>query len=407
MVLLSPGSSAPPPLGTAHAQVRVVVVDDSSVVRHVLRDVLAGQPGLTLVATARDGMDAISVIERSHPHVVVLDVEMPVLDGLGALREIRKRWPKLPVVMFSTLTERGAAATLEALAEGADDYLTKPTSTGGPNAALSAVSQQLVPLLRMWGSIGRRREGAAPTGAPAPPPALLAPARPAVPVTTPAPARPSLPLPGGKPVSAVVIGCSTGGPNALAAVLPGLSATFPVPVLVVQHMPPMFTRLLAERLDRLGGLRVSEAVAGTVARPGHLYVARGGAHLAVRRAHGEVLLSEDEGAPENSCKPAVDVLFRSAAAVWGGGVMAVVLTGMGQDGMLGAQAVSAAGGFVVAQDEASSVVWGMPGAVVKAGLARQIVSLTDVAPAIDSHVRAGAGRAPGLGPVARPSMERQ
>lgn len=397
--------------------VRVVIVDDSAVVRHVVADVIEREEGVTLVAMATNGREALKVLETARPHVVVLDVEMPVLDGLGALRELKKRWPTLPVIMFSTLTERGAAATLQALAEGADDYMTKPVSTTGPAGAFEAVSEGLVPLLRSWGGIARARqarqearartEGLVPSTppplvtrarTPVPPswgspglsasalapaiPRRLVPGQPMAkgpapkpePMPSRAPARRSQPL-----VAAVVIGSSTGGPNALGIVVPSLPGDLQVPVFVVQHMPPTFTKLLAERLDAQSVLGVHEGAPGMVARPGHVYVAPGGSHMVVGRSGQDVIVKLDDGPPENSCKPSVDVLFRSAAATWGAGVLGVILTGMGQDGLVGARAIVSAGGVVLAQDEASSVVWGMPGAVVKAGLAAEVPTIGDIA----------------------------
>jgi two-component system chemotaxis response regulator CheB len=434
-------------LPEAPDDVRVVVVDDSAVVRHVVSEVIGREEGVTLAALATNGKEAVTAVECSNPHVVVLDVEMPVMDGLGALRELKRRWPKLPVIMFSTLTERGAAATLEALAEGADDYMTKPVSTSGPAGAFEAVHEGLVPLLRSWGNIARSREArqeqrihkegpvtsrpgtspaaplarpsgftrtplALPTLVPAPPSAApfhLAPGAPGGPppsapsktlsraVPTSVPARRLSPVVAAPPASgvkraqasvgAVVIGSSTGGPNALGLVVPQLPGDFPVPVLVVQHMPPTFTRLLAERLNVQSPLTVHEAEAGMVARPGHVYVAAGGSHMVVGRSGQDIVIKLDDGAPENSCKPSVDVLFRSAAAVWGAGVLGVVLTGMGQDGLVGAQVIVSVGGVVIAQDEASSVVWGMPGAVVKAGLAAEVAPIGDIAANIVKRAR--------------------
>lgn len=367
------------------APIEVLLVDDSVVVRHFVQDVLRGENGIEVAATAANGLQALERLEEHRVDVVVLDIEMPVLDGLATLARLRARWPRLPVIMFSTLTERGAAATLDALALGASDYVTKPTQLRDRQAARTAVVDGLLPLLRTWGRINqlrrgggehRRDGGGAPPGGPA---AVVAPARPA-----PAPLRR---VPGGpRAVEAVLIGASTGGPNALTEIVPSLPATLGVPVLVVQHMPTLFTRLLAERLDDRSALRVEESVSGRAVRPGHVYIAAGGVHMAVRRQDGLVELQDDDGPPEHSVKPAVDVLFRSAVAVWGGALLAVVLTGMGNDGMLGARQVVDAGGTVLAQDEATSVVWGMPGAVVRGGLAHEVLPLDRVASAIVQRV---------------------
>ncbi len=297
------------------------------------------------------------------------------MDGLQTLAELRPRWPDLPVIMFSTLTESGATATLDALALGASDYVTKPSSMADRAAALEAVRSALVPLVRSW---GRPRPATETTV-----PATLPP--------RPAPRR----LTAGAPLG-VVIGVSTGGPSALSRVISALPATLPVPVVVVQHMPPMFTRLLAERLDRLSPLTVTEAPDGVRAEAGHVYVAAGGRHLRLESHRGVATLHHDDGPVENSCRPAVDVTLRSAAGVWGARSLVVVMTGMGSDGLEGARLVHERGGRVLAQDEATSVVWGMPGAVVRGGLADEVLALEEIAPAIvratlTAPVLAGAG----------------
>lgn len=403
-------------------RVSVVLVDDSTVVRRALGAIVRCQEDLLLVGEAANGKEALEVIEHAQPDVVVLDMEMPVLDGLGALKIMKKRWPRLPVIMFSTLTERGAEATVEALATGADDYLAKPSTMAGPDRGFGSVVSRMLPLLREWGAIAQQRRQAvgttrhlpgepAITGQPltAEPPsdndgprtrlgharAATAAARSAtaaacsahpLPPRTPVPivARPLGPT---SPVSAVVIGSSTGGPNALSTVVPSLPADLGVPVLVVQHMPATFTRLLAERLDRASALHVQESGQGTPVEPGRVYLAAGGYHMVVTCTGPSVTALRGDGPPENSCKPAVDVLMRSAVSVWRSGVLAVVLTGMGQDGLSGARAVVEAGGAVIVQDEATSVVWGMPGAVARAGIASEIIPLDDVAGAIARRIK--------------------
>lgn len=349
----------------APAGLRVMLVDDSAVVRRVLGDVVRRQPDLVLAGTATNGEEALSLVDELAPDVVVLDVEMPVLDGIGALKRLKQAHPKLPVVMFSTLTERGAAATVDALAAGADDYLTKPTAIAGPGGGFEAVVAKMLPLLRMWGSISyqRRHRVAQP------------PAQPRPPRRSPSGANRT----GAQAVAAIVVGSSTGGPNALSAVVPALPAGLAVPVLVVQHMPPTFTKLLADRLDRSSALPVREVAGPGPLEPGCVYLAPGGMHLVVRGTVGAPRVELDDGPPENSCKPAVDVLMRSAAALWAGGVLGVVLTGMGQDGLAGSESIVSAGGRVVVQDEATSVVWGMPGAVARADLADEVLPLAEIA----------------------------
>jgi two-component system chemotaxis response regulator CheB len=368
----------------------VLLVDDSVVIRRVVGDVLKDAPGVELAGTAPNGKVGLAKVGQLGPDVVVLDVEMPEMDGLATLTALRADWPRLPVIMFSTLTGRGAAVTLDALLRGADDYVTKPSSSGGLQQAQQRVQDELVPKILELAApalgaagpgAGRRRRAGAP-------PPTGAARRPGAPAAG-APALPGRSLPDRR-VEAVVIGVSTGGPNALAEVTAGLPRDLPVPVLVVQHMPPMFTKLLAERLDARSPLRVGEAGGGEAPVPGTVWLAPGDHHLVVTGGSGRpVRLGLDDGPKENSCRPAVDVLFRSAAEVWGGDLLAVVLTGMGRDGERGSARIRDAGGVVMVQDEATSVVWGMPGAVVEAGVADAVVPLSGVAAEIDRVARVG------------------
>ena len=346
------------------AKARVLVVDDAVVIRKLLGDELAADPELEVVVAAH-GRLALDKLARTPIDAVILDVEMPELDGLATLKELRKLYPRLPVVMFSTLTERGAEATLDALALGANDYFAKP-ATSSLAESLAIVRERLIPQLKAL--IAKERNRARPS---APTVAMTA-------VRT-------------MPPTLLALGASTGGPNALMDLFAGLPADFPVPIAVVQHMPPMFTRMLAERLAAKSPLPTTEAEDGQALRPGTAVVAPGDWHLqVVRDAAGALRAKLHQGPPENSCRPAVDVLFRSAAAACGAGTLGVVLTGMGQDGLRGAEAVRAAGGRVIAQDEATSVVWGMPGAVARAGLAEAVVPLPALAAAIRQRVRAAA-----------------
>jgi len=352
------------------SRIRVLVVDDSALVRRLVTTALAPVTDLDVVGVAKDGLEAVEQVAALDPDVVTMDIEMPRLDGLGALSRIRETHPRLPVIMFSTLTERGAAATLEALSRGASDYVTKPSNTGRIADGIAAIRDQLVPRIRAL--VGMRK--LAPAGGRA--------AVRRAPVAA-APAATSA----GRP-EVLLVGCSTGGPDALARLLPRLPAALPVPVLVVQHMPALFTTMLAERLDRDAGLAVREAADGDLVRPGEALVAPGDYHLRLRSSAGQVRVALDQGPQENFCRPAVDVLFRSATEVYGGRVLAVVLTGMGQDGLEGARALTGAGGAVLAQDEATSVVWGMPGAVSMAGLAREVLPLEQLPAAILSRLDA-------------------
>jgi two-component system chemotaxis response regulator CheB len=338
------------------SRIGVLIVDDSVVIRRLVSDVLAADPDIEVLGTASNGKIALDKLDQLSPDVVTMDIEMPVMDGLQTLRELRKVRPRLPVVMFSTLTERGGTATLEALSLGASDYVTKPANVGSVPQAMESVRTQLIPKIKAlcW----------RPTATATAPVARTA-AR-----TT---ARPA------SRVDVVAIGSSTGGPEALQKVLPQLPAGFPVPVLVVQHMPPLFTRLLADRLNKQCAVEVAEATDGAVLRPGLVLIAPGERHLTVVRRRDEVCVRLTDDPPENFCRPAVDPLFRSVSDVYGGNVLAVVLTGMGQDGRRGAEAVRSRSGHVYAQDAATSVVWGMPGAVTEAGLADRVLPIGDVA----------------------------
>ncbi len=347
--------------------VRVLVVDDSVVIRRMLTEILSSDPAIEVVGTASNGRLAIARLTQLQPDVVVMDVEMPEMTGLEALPEIRASHPRLPVIMFSTLTTRGGAATLDALALGAADYVAKPANLGSVQASIEAIRSQLVPKVKTLGGVAASPTTvAAPRGVPRSRPRLAS-------------AR----------VDVVAIGVSTGGPKALAEVLPALPASLPVPVVVVQHMPPIFTKLLADRLDGSCAVHVREAAEGDALEPGHVYVAPGDFHMVVARGAGAARIALNQEPPENSCRPAVDVLFRSCAAVYGAHALAAVLTGMGRDGCRGAEVIHDAGGHVLAQDEATSVVWGMPGVVTRAGLADRVVALDRVAPEIVDRVNVG------------------
>jgi two-component system, chemotaxis family, protein-glutamate methylesterase/glutaminase len=331
----------------------ILVVDDSAAVRRLLRLALSEDPELRIAGVAANGKIALALLEQKIPDLVTLDIEMPEMDGLTTLVQIRKRYPRLPVIMFSTLTERGAVATLDALSLGATDYVTKPTTVGDPAQAIATIKQQLIPRIKSFC-----------------PRVNLAPVQP--------PVVPHLKLHDSCPVELVAIGTSTGGPNALAEVLAAFPGDFPVPVVIVQHMPATFTRFLAERLTLICPLPVREAVSGARLLPGEVWIAPGDYHLVVTGLRSTCSLQIIQTPPENSCRPSVDVLFSSTAHVFRRGVLAVVMTGMGQDGLRGAETVHAMGGRVWVQDAATSVVWGMPGFVAQRGLAERVLPVGNI-----------------------------
>jgi two-component system, chemotaxis family, protein-glutamate methylesterase/glutaminase len=345
------------------APIGVLVCDDSATIRGILTATLSADPELKIVGTAADGQACLDAIPATRPDLVLLDVEMPVMDGLTTLREIRRRFGRLPVVMFSSLTERGAKATVDALLAGANDYVAKPAGLEAAAVAerirteVAGRIKALVPRGSAAPGAGAGRSGA-PRGAVAPP---------AVPRAD----RTSR-------IQGIVIAVSTGGPTALAEVLPAFVPEARVPTVIVQHMPAFFTAHLAERLAKVSGLPVREASEGDVVRPGEVLLAPGGRHVELAGDPWQPRVRLTDAPPENSCRPSADVLFRSAAKLWGSGTLGIVLTGMGRDGLAGCRAIVAAGGGVIAQDEFSSVVWGMPGEVVRAGLADAVLPLSQL-----------------------------
>jgi two-component system, chemotaxis family, protein-glutamate methylesterase/glutaminase len=382
---------------------RILAADDSAVMRGIMwklflmhaQDRRSELPRMELCGVAQDGVECLESVKRLNPDVLVLDLEMPRLNGLDVLDRLQKESPELPVIMCSSYTEFGARSTLEALARGASDYVTKPTQQRDFEMAMLSLSQQLLPrIAALAKGVNRRAESG---------PALrLGPQR----------------IKGGEvsarssaPIEMVVIGLSTGGPAALEQLLPRLSKDFPVPVMIVQHMPKLFTGALAERLDRCCALHVEEAYDEAIVRPGTVWLAPGDSHMEIsarrtmpgdedRKAGmrgGKIRLHRQE--PLNHCRPSVDYLFFSAAQMYGAGALALVMTGMGADGLDGAHAVHKSGGVVLAQDEASSAVWGMPGRVSEAGIASATLPLVSIAAALTQRV--GASRATTANPDAR------
>jgi two-component system chemotaxis response regulator CheB len=345
-------------------RIRVLIVDDSFLVRRVVSEELAAQTDLEVAGTAVNGRDALAKAAELRPDLVILDIEMPEMDGLTALTHLRQRHPQTAVIMFSSRTELGAAATLEALSRGASDFFAKPAGAGGLEASRQVIRNELISSIR-----------------------ALCPRKAAIraePATSArrAPASTSR-------IDLVAIGASTGGPNALAELFCAWPGDFPVPIVVVQHMPPMFTQMLAERLTKNSQIPTVEATSGMELEPGKAWIAPGDYHLLVVRDGGRVRTRVIQEPHENGCRPAVDPLLRSVARVYGAGSLALILTGMGQDGLRGCESIRTAGGQILAQDETSSVVWGMPGHVARAGLTDKVLPLSMLAGEVLRRVRIG------------------
>jgi two-component system, chemotaxis family, protein-glutamate methylesterase/glutaminase len=364
--------------------IRVLAADDSAVMRGIMRHLFlthggslkSDLPRMELCGVARDGVECLDAVRQLKPDVLVLDLEMPRLNGLEVLERLRRESPALPVIMCSSHTEHGARSTLEALARGASDYVMKPMEQKDFASALLSLAQQLLPRVAVLAKGARKAQGAGQSDH----------VRAGI---TRASADAAIEL--------VVIGLSTGGPSALEQMLPKLPVNFPVPVMIVQHMPKLFTGPLAERLNKCCSLRVEQAYDGAVIRPGTAWLAPGDSHMEVAdgvlgigedvRRRGRVKLHQRE--PMNHCRPSVDYLFLSAARMYGPGTLALMMTGMGSDGLDGAKAVHKSGGVVLAQDEATSAVWGMPGRVVEAGIARATLPLEALADELMQRTHAG------------------
>ncbi len=364
-----------------------MVVDDSVVIRGLISRWIGAEPDMVVAASLRTGLEAVNQLDRIKPDVAVLDIEMPELDGISALPQLLAKKRDLIVIMASTLTRRNAEISFKALSLGATDYIPKPETTREP-AAAETFHHDLIQKIRTFGAKLRR--------------APLAPARPLVPSPAAAPDKPHEPVPRPQvahppiahapvktrafsthPPRVLVIGSSTGGPQALMSVVTELGPVIDrFPVLITQHMPPTFTTILAEHLARSSRKPAHEAIDGEVIKAGQIYLAPGGRHMRISRHGIDATIALDDGPPVNFCKPAVDPLFTSATEVWQTGTFAAILTGMGSDGMRGGKDIVAAGGNVIAQDEATSVVWGMPGAAANAGICSAILPLNQIAPKI-------------------------
>jgi two-component system chemotaxis response regulator CheB len=363
---------------------RVMIVDDSVVIRGLISRWVGAEHDMEVAASLRTGLEAVNQLERINPDVAVLDIEMPELDGISALPQLLAKKRDLVIIMASTLTRRNAEISFKALSLGAADYIPKPESTREASAA-DIFHHDLIQKIRHLGARLRRKPAVA-----SPP---LAPATPAPaprgPVARPAAPAPALQAPSSgslvtRPFSSqapkvLLIGSSTGGPQALMALVTELGPVIDrFPVLITQHMPPTFTTILAEHLARSSRKPAAEAVDGEPVKPGRIYLAPGGKHMRVARNGADTVIALDDGPAVNFCKPAVDPLFTSAIDIWHGNILSVILTGMGSDGMRGGKDIVAAGGSVIAQDEASSVVWGMPGAAANAGICAAILPLNQI-----------------------------
>jgi two-component system chemotaxis response regulator CheB len=348
-------------------KIKVLVADDSVVIRKMLSDTLNQDPAIEVVGTAANGSICLKKIPLVKPDIISLDVEMPEMNGLEALVKIREEWPDLPVIMFSTLTQSGATATLDALAKGATDYVTKPSTATGLDQGIERIKSELILKIKALCSEAVGLD--IPDNLPKPKPVI----------TQPEDLKRAQELKSLHRVDVVAIGVSTGGPNALAKLLPAIPANFPAPIVIVQHMPPFFTQLLADRLNSETEVTIQECKSGTVLQPGHVYLAPGDFHMVLEQHKDDVVAVLNQNPQENFCRPSADVLFRSVAKIFGRNALALVLTGMGHDGTDGCQHIQDRGGQVIVQDEATSVVWGMPGFVVKGNLADSILPLGEIA----------------------------
>jgi two-component system chemotaxis response regulator CheB len=394
------------------SRVRVLIIDGSTVVRRVLIEVISEDDDLEIASAAPDLQTALLRVMQTKPDVVTLDLDAHE-DPFATLRKLRQSFPAMPIVLFASSTEKVTSSLRFALGLGAFDFAMKPAlarSDGESNEhAKRQIRSELLPKLKAAGASVRAYSARVASIWPAAPrsmnPSAGPPSRPSAPnisvrvppmpmpvisrppVMLKASAAPARPLASGGKLDAIVIGTSTGGPNALVRFLPRVPRDIGVPIVIVQHMPALFTKLLAERLAAISPLGVREAAHGDLLDPSTILIAPGGQHTTLERSERGVRIALNDEPPENGCKPAVDVLFRSAARIFGRRVLAVVMTGMGQDGLRGSEAIVGAGGELLAQDEATSVVWGMPGAVARAGLTSSLVALDDLAGELMKRVR--------------------
>ena len=335
-------------------EVRVMLVDDSAVIRGLIARMIEGEPGLRIAASVGNGQMAVDRLKAHPVDVIILDIEMPVMDGLTALPKLLEIKPDVKIIMASTLTEKNAEISLRALQAGATDYVPKPTATREISGS-DTFKQELLEKIRQLGLVSRRAASTPDGGT----------------------ARPRI----------LAVGSSTGGPQALFQLFKDIRPDINMPVMVTQHMPATFTAILAEHIAKSTGWPCTEAADGVPLEAGHIYIAPGNFHMTVERSGAGMVIRTNQDPPENFCRPSVDPMLRSIAAEFGGAVLTVILTGMGHDGRDGAKVVAEAGGTVLAQDEASSVVWGMPGAVATAGLCEAVLPLNDLGPHVMNKLR--------------------
>ena len=360
-------------------RIRVFLVDDTAAVRHILTQILEEDPDIVVVGTASDGQQGLERLTRVEADLLILDVEMPGMGGLEMLKALKASKSTLPVLVFSSITERGAMVTIEALSLGANDYVPKPAMVGTAAEARDYIRNSLLSKIKSLFKLDPDTPAKTPTLS-----------------TTPNTSYRRIP----SRVDLVVIGSSMGGPKALGEIMSALPEDFPVPILLVQHMPAVFTKALAARLDQNSKLSISECDQPTVVEPGQVLLAAGDYHMTLSRQGDQVIAAPLRSEPVNFCRPAVDILFNSAAEHFGANTLAVVLTGMGQDGLDGCRTLTEAGAQILVQDRASSAVWGMPGAVSRAGLATAEYPLIKMADEITRRVNRGR-------PIFRSRLDRQ
>ncbi len=358
--------------------VRVMLVDDSAVIRGILSKTLESDPGIKVVNSVSNGEMAVSAIEKANPHIIILDIEMPVMDGLTALPKLLEICPDAKIIMFSSLTEKGASVTMKAMTLGAVECLVKPTSSQETGAG-TEFQKKLIDLIKVLVPQDQRTAGdeaiTVPRSSVAAAPIALGPTADNIVL------QQGAHIYHGKP-SIVAIGSSTGGPQALFEVIKSFK-DFDVPIVITQHMPATFTKILAEHIEQQTGVPTHEGAEGMAVEKGHAYVAPGGFHMKIVKNDEQLSIAIDSGPPENFCKPAVDPMFRSLIDIFDQKILGVILTGMGHDGLNSAKLLVEKGGRLIAQDEATSVVWGMPGAVAQAGICNAVMPLSEIGP----HVR--------------------